>query len=363
MKYIDKDKVESAAQGRWHEIYAQLARDVLSDNPLKHRPCPVHGGTDGFRLYNDFLNSGGGCCNTCGYFKSGFSLLMWVNNWTFKETLESLAEVLGVEGGQGHLPKRAAYVPPEPSAEEVQRKKESLKRVWEASMPINHKDSEPVRLYLLRRRLDFVGLPRSIRCNPKLSYFSEKNKQKVGDFPAMVSAIVDKDGKPLSVHRTYLCSDGHKAVVESPKKVMSPMPGVSILGGSVWLHEECTTATTVAVTEGIETGIAVQLAMGIPTFSAISSVGLANWVPPRHVKKVLIMGDKDKTTQTPRGPRQPGQEAAEGLAERLKEQGIKARIVLPRQDVPNGRKSIDWADVYARFGSSEFPRLRDRGVN
>ena len=358
---IDKDELLRVAEGRWHDILRELAPKVLSDKPHKHRPCPVHGGKDGFRLFKDYELNGGGCCNTCGYFKSGISLLMWANQWDFKETLEAIAESIGFEGGVTHAPRRTPIREPVVDEESIQRKRESLKRVWSGAVTLDHRDAEPVRLYLLRRRLEFLGLPRSLRCHPALGYYHEGKH--IGDFPALVAAIVGPEGDSRSIHRTYLDKFGNKAAVPGePKKVMSPPDDRTILGGSVWLHEKCATSPVAAVTEGIETGLAVQEATGVPTFAAISAGGMAEWRPPAHVRMVLIFADKDRTIHTPHGDKTPGADAARKLLQRMWESGRICRAYAPKGDIPEGCKSLDWADVYASLGKAGFPVINPREI-
>ncbi|HYD30810.1 MAG TPA: primase-helicase zinc-binding domain-containing protein [Azospirillaceae bacterium] len=71
--------------------------------------CPKHGGKDGFRFFRNAALTGGGICNSCTNprtgklgFPDGFDLLMWVNDWTFRETLEEVAAVLGMLPGHQH---------------------------------------------------------------------------------------------------------------------------------------------------------------------------------------------------------------------------------------------------------------------
>jgi len=95
---IKLDDVEKSAAGQWGYILAKLAPDLgdALEAPKKHHACPVHGGKDGFRLFNDYEQKGGGICNTCGPKGGGISLIMWVNGWNFKETLEAVAGVMGL---------------------------------------------------------------------------------------------------------------------------------------------------------------------------------------------------------------------------------------------------------------------------
>jgi len=62
---------------RWldvHEALAPSLTDALR-NPGEHVPCPVQGGDDGFRFFDDVEVTGGGICNTCGPRSDGIALL------------------------------------------------------------------------------------------------------------------------------------------------------------------------------------------------------------------------------------------------------------------------------------------------
>src|SRR5471032_2509610 len=65
---------------------------VGSRGPGMHVACPVHGGRDGFRLYNDYHDTGGGVCNTCGGFRDGFKLLAWIRNYTRKDAVRDVGK-------------------------------------------------------------------------------------------------------------------------------------------------------------------------------------------------------------------------------------------------------------------------------
>ena len=66
-KHIEAREVRQRAAGRWLDLLGALAPAL--ENALhrvgRHVPCPVHGGTDGFRLFRDADLTGGGVCNTC----------------------------------------------------------------------------------------------------------------------------------------------------------------------------------------------------------------------------------------------------------------------------------------------------------
>jgi hypothetical protein len=96
---FDKNEVRSLAEGRWDAVFSALAPQLQNamDHAGHHVACPVHGGTDGFRLFPNYREKGAGVCNTCGLFNSGFDLLQWCNHWTFSETVQHVGEALGLK--------------------------------------------------------------------------------------------------------------------------------------------------------------------------------------------------------------------------------------------------------------------------
>lgn len=98
-QYFDAKTVRDAASGNWLEVLMALAPHLEGAlrKPGRHAACPVHGGKDGFRLFKDVAQKGGGICNSCGPKSDGISLLMWVNGWDYPAALENVAHLLGVE--------------------------------------------------------------------------------------------------------------------------------------------------------------------------------------------------------------------------------------------------------------------------
>jgi hypothetical protein len=88
--------IKQAAADRWPEILARLGGIEPEILDGKHHPCPKCGGTDRFRMIDE--GAGALYCNQC-FSKGngdGIAAIQWVNGWDFRETLDALAEYLGL---------------------------------------------------------------------------------------------------------------------------------------------------------------------------------------------------------------------------------------------------------------------------
>lgn len=343
-----KTEVKKMAQGRWGEILAAIApqlRDAL-ERPGRHVPCPVHGGKDGYRVFKDVEQSGGSVCNTCGAFADGFATLMWANGWDFPTSLRAVAEYLNAKQPVARKNGRARGA----RGKTDEKLRQSLNDIWERSVSILEQNAEPARLYLARRGIS-IPPPKAIRFHPSLPYYD--GKEMVGNFPAILGKVTDKQGNPVTIHRTYLTNAGQKAPVRAPKKLMRNPKNRSLIGGAIRLVAP---GPVLGVAEGIETSLAVMEGTGLPVWCAVNAHLLENFVPPAHVQQVLVFADKDRPTdQHPRGH---GQEAARKLVQRLWKMGIKASAIVPVGEIPPGQKSLDWLDILNRDGKAGFPTLQ-----
>ena len=172
--------LKSHASGRWISILHALAPQLSQacEHLGQHVPCPVHGGTDGFRLFKDVEQTGGGICNTCGAFADGFALLEWVTGWTFPEAKDAVKHFLGI--GEGYNPPKRITPKPLPEKDwTVERQR--LQIIWEATIPDNGRIKE----YLDSRGLT-VEVPPTLRLHPSLGSYNEGLE---GYFQAMVARI------------------------------------------------------------------------------------------------------------------------------------------------------------------------------
>ncbi len=107
------DDVKADALGHWSPIIERVAG--VGDDHLStvHGPCPKCGGTDRWRVFDDFEQTGGAICNQCGKFGDGVAVVMWMLGVPFLEAVRRVAEFLGTapEGttrGKGS----GGYTPP-----------------------------------------------------------------------------------------------------------------------------------------------------------------------------------------------------------------------------------------------------------
>lgn len=301
-----KPRTADEAVGRWPGILATLGIDQrFLQN--KHGPCPICNGTDRYR-FDDKDGRGTFICSHCGS-GDGFKLLQAVLGWSFSEAAKQVDRIVGT-------------VPAGPIA--PQRTDESkilaLTKVWDGSRPVVR--SDPVWLYL-NRRLGIQEVPAGLRHHPGLRY-TDADGRDLGSFPAMVAKIQYPDGRPASIHRTYLTAVGEKALVPQVKKIMAGKP---LNTGAVRLSA---IGPCLGIAEGIETALAASARFGIPVWAATNATLLESWVPPAGVERVLIASDNDASFT--------GQSAAYGLARRLVQRGMAVEIQMPAE---MGR---DWAD-------------------
>jgi putative DNA primase/helicase len=333
---LDSTPIRLAARGRWLAILGHLCPELeaVLAKPGRHHACPVHGGRDGFRLFRDAEVSGGGICNSCGAKPDGFAVLMWLRNWSFPAALTAVAQVLGGGSGSGQLSVRTPVCNNDLNRQETNhRTKALLRHIWTAASPWDAPESALLRTYLHHRGLapEAFGGPLPLRFHPSLPYLEDGVC--VGRYPAMLALMSDMEGRPATIHRTFLTADGRKAPVLSPKKLMPHASDRSLIGGAVRLGPA---SSVLGVAEGIETALAVRQATGMAVWSALSRTLLERFAPPGNTERIVIWADRDENGA--------GQRSAEILRKKLEATGNQVSIRLPPG---NG---TDWLDVLNEDG-------------
>jgi putative DNA primase/helicase len=244
------------------------------------------------------MPDGGHICNQCGG-GDGFGLIQKVTGLSFPETIKKVSEIIGFV--------EMDNVKEKPKTDP----KEALNKVWNASTKLT--GSDPVSKYLHSRKL--VLTPDNVRYCPKC-WESDTKKE----LPAMVARVQNKEGKPISLHRTYLNGTG-KADIPSPKKTMTPtepLPGAAV---RLFMPGGLFDAETLGVAEGIETAIAAAQLYSIATWSVLSTAIMEKFDPPAEFNKIMIFADNDYNFS--------GAVAAYNLAKRLYLSGLLVEVIMP----------------------------------
>jgi putative DNA primase/helicase len=162
----------------------------------------------------------------------------------------------------------------------------------------------------LRSRGIATAIPPALRFHTKLRHPSGSH------WPGLVAAVMNHqaDTALVAVHRTFLSRDGlAKAPVDPQKMMLGPCRG-----GAVRLAPA---GERLAIAEGIETGLSVMSATGVPTWAALSAGGIRSLIlPPLPLaRQVTICADHDPA----------GAAAAYAAAERWHREGRQVRIAMP----------------------------------
>ena len=289
--------IAAAAQGRWRDILEALG---IPEQFLSKRngPCPQCGGKDRWR-FTDHDERGRWWCNHCGS-GDGFELLQRFHGWDFKQTAREIQKMLP------NMPEGRKM----DADEKLKLARESLNR-FKAGV-VKATESAQVERYLQSRGLQ---APPLLLAHHEAVYWQDGVSK--GTFPAMVGLVSSPEGKPLTYHRTFL-SNGQKAAVPSPRKIMPAAASVAGMAIRLW-----PVAESIGIAEGIETAIACHALFGVPTWSVISASGMEQFIPPAGVTELVIFADRDKSYT--------GQAAAYALAKRLT-LGTKIHVTVKMPD-------------------------------
>ena len=350
------NKAKRLSEGRWDGILYDLAprlHPALDKRSKGHVACPVHGGKDGYRMMPSYAQNGRSYCNTCGNKNDGFTTLMWVNGWTARETLEEvLKHLTGDKNGGVLLPRIQATPAAQTDPKDNEKIVRSLNRVMEGCVPLNHPKAALGRLYLAKRGLKRPMID-GLFFHPRLAYYDAEKSTITGYHGAIVAPVFSSDGKPITLHRTYLDGYGNKlGGVQSAKKMMAYPEDRNILGGAIRLAKP---ARVFGAAEGIETALAAMEGTGIPVWATVNATLMEYMVIPEEVELLVVFADKDRPSK--QHPRGHGQEAAQKLVQRAIAMGKQAIAITPQGEILPNEKSLDWMDVLRAHGPHGFPTM------
>jgi len=110
----------------------------------------------------------------------------------------------------------------------------------------------------------------------------------------MIALVVDVEGAPLGIHKTFLAPDG-KGKYPFPDKSLQRETRGPIRGGAVRLmpHDP---RCALCIAEGIESALGCSQLHGLPAWAALSTAGLVALELPIEVRNVIICADNDRNS-------------------------------------------------------------------
>ena len=243
-----------------------------------------------------------------------------------RELIVEAAEMTGVSSGAPM--RQAPPTKPAPKRDATQ----DIAHILSKAVPI--KDT-PAAMYLAGRALA-VPDETDLLFHADLTHWETKS-----GYAALLGQVRDRSGDVIGLHRTYLVQNAnevHKADVSKPKMMMG-----RIAGGAVRLSP-LGTGNRLALSEGIETGLAVMIACpDLPVWATLSTSGLEQIDLPPAAQRVLILADHDASGA--------GLRAAEAAARRLRAQGRDVAIAIPPEE------EQDFNDMLQRDGAKAVAAL------
>ena len=148
-------------------------------------PCPVHGGTDGLRTFQNFSETGGVVCNTCGPKSDGIATLMWINNWDFTTTIEAIKEFLknrNVPVNQKIFEVNTCRVKAANNQNESK-----INKIIAGALKLDDPKAETGLKYLKNRGLNIDNGPNDLLFHPNLKYWEDYENTAI--YPCLVGVI------------------------------------------------------------------------------------------------------------------------------------------------------------------------------
>lgn len=327
--------------GRWLSAFSALAPRLqyAIDHLGQNVPCPLAGGEDGFRLFRDANQTGGGVKQSERIIPEGIDMLMWVNDWDFKRAFDELSAWL--DGSPVYAGPAIQPMVVKPKPVDNTQLRLWLNRIWDEAIPISHMSAFPARVYFRRRGMLEAALSASnLRYHRKLAY-KTKTGETLGFYGAVLCKVGNNAAEPVQIHRTYLYSYGKKVDLGKahPAKKATPALNREEKGRQIRLYEPVN--GYLGVSEGLETALAVYQARQFPVWPNLTSTNLHSFRAPKGVHTVLNFVDKDRNNA--------GENAAAVLRTNLESQGVRVIDMLPPTPIlDSDPKGVDWADQLLR---------------
>ena len=189
----------------------------------------------------------------------------------------------------------------------------------------------PAEAYLRGRGLD-VPDHADLLAHLDLTHWETKS-----GYPALIGIVRDRTGNVVAIHRTYLQSDAAQPDKVAKASVTKPRMMLGKTGGGAVRVAPLGQSGVLALSEGIETGLAVMAACpGLAVWATLSTAGMEQVHLPAQARRIIILADHDASGA--------GLRAAETLARRLRAEDREVAIAMPSE------AGDDFNDVLLRGG-------------
>lgn len=285
----------SSLIGKWDQFFEWFAQrtnlefDTFTPGEPQH--CPIHGGESGeaFRFYDDFLEQGGGICNSCINLKAsnGINLaagfLMELHGYT-KDTAR--AEALSLV--ENFLMEKR--IPPQ-----------SINCAKQLHRFFGFTENAIALAYFRNRGIPLDRLPPGVKGTSTLYKRAPDNKGR--NFNAAAGLLKSKGGLPLTYHYVLLDDQYEKLDMEGMRTKSSAFINKekSLSGAYVDLTSETETfSDTIIFGEGMETVLAAKYISRTES-QARAKVGgggsYSNLLIPEGIKTAIYALDNDHTLE------------------------------------------------------------------
>lgn len=375
-KRLNFDDLTHDYTGRWEEFVSLYAPDLAPAFTKEAKSDGIRIDNRSFRIDRTFNTTGKWYWNDFEPVGRGATgLVMTFTGMTARELLARYNEDNGIgnlsEEERAEIRRRGAARAKKLKEEEAakKRKAQAQAKTWLTGLwthPGTVKPREPgfelVATYLRNRGIDPRYLPKDalfdVRANSNVSFNESKQGGKKGTSPAMIARLRDKNWQPASIHRTYLSRTGETKNLEM-KKAKKLMPiAKDITGGGIWLGKP---KPHLVIAEGIETTLSGLIGMhprkdicGVAAYSASMLKNFDISLFSDVVREATIFADNDPEKICPNTGKNlgnPGLDAANQLAERLRNLGVTVTVKIP----PNAGQ--DWNDCLQMLSVEEFQLL------
>jgi putative DNA primase/helicase len=343
---IDKVKALVNQRGGWRSVYSAYPNLLLAfDKKGQEFPCPKSGnGKTKFSFIKNAKIPDSAFHRDIGALCDGIDIIAWIEGVTKSQAMDIIVRICGGDLSsvtKADIQNTKQVCTTGITPEDAKQRLQNIKKIWNNHKPVS---GTLVEQYLRTRGIK--GDPSSwnnLFFHSNLAY-KEDDKTPWSHHPGMIAVVRDINGKPLTLHRTFLANDGLGKAAVSRQKMMMAQPR-ELRGACIRIDEPVTTplGKLIGIAEGIETALSVREATGCPMWVGISDRIMEQVVFPDDVKFVVVWADIE--------PSGAGLRAANKIKDALEPKGISVMIEAPFK---MNREKADWNDVYKEVGPSGF---------